>query len=372
MYAAYSEDRHLGVPANHCKPLHTIANCRMQLIPTTILAFLYFIVPVPGTMAWGKIGHQMVANLAWRRLSNETQATINKILIREDGTYGDDDDAGSPLASVANWADKVRFTHYYHWSTPLHYVDVQDTSIHGGCPCKKPGEVSDCNFWYERDCVGDMCAVGAIANYSTRLLEDSQPIISSTVQEYNLAREDIEFLTHMVGDIHQPLHSSRASDKGGNTFHVTFKPQMDHSFIDRYGYAHEGVWNLHSVWDNGIIERAMHDFFDNSREMFELDLTNIIEMAKGTGDLDHWLACADGHDKKCASSWAEESFDDALTWAYRNSDDEEVVNGSVLDDCYYETRVPVVKRKIAAAGVRLAYTLEVVLANKSASWLSTW
>ena len=114
------------------------------------------------------------------------------------------------------------------------------------------------------------------------------------------------------------------------------------------------------------------DFFGNSREMFELDLTNIIEMAKGTGDLDHWLACADGHDKKCASSWAEESFDDALTWAYRNSDDEEVVNGSVLDDCYYETRVPVVKRKIAAAGVRLAYTLEVVLANKSASWLSTW
>ena len=352
-----------------------IAKSKMQKILTIIMFVIYFLLPVPGTMAWGKIGHQMVADLAWRRLSNKTQATIREILIQEDGTYGDNDNAGSPLASVANWADKVRFTHNYHWSIPLHYVDVQDTLINGSCPCKTPGQVSYCNFHMERDCGGDRCAVGAIVNYSTYLLEFSQSDhhFQDTVKEYNLAWEAIAFLTHFVADIHQPLHVSRASDKGGNTLHVTFTPQMHQSFlINQDGFSHKG-WSLHSVWDDGIIERTMKDYFDNSCQLFELDLTKVIEMAKVTGDLDCWLACADGHDKKCVSSWAEESFDDALTWAYRNSNhNEEVVDGSVLDDFYYETRAPIVKRKLAAAGVRLAYTLELVLRNKTALWLSTW
>lgn len=148
---------------------------------------------------------------------------------------------------------------------------------------------------------------------------------------------------------------------------------MDQPFLmDQERFSHKG-WNWHSVQDNGIIECAMDDYFDNSQELFEFELTHVIEMANGTGNIDYQLACADRHDKKCVSSWAEEPFDDALTWAYKNSNNnQEVVHGSVLDDLYYETRVPVVKRKTAAAGVHLAYILELVLTKKAASWLSTW
>jgi hypothetical protein len=330
-------------------------------LATTIVICLAM---VPTATAWGKIGHQMVANLAWQRLSSKAQISVKAILIRDDGSYGDDDDAGSPLASVANWADKVRFTSLYHWSTPLHYVDVQDTTINGGCPCVEPGEESACTFIYERDCVDDICAAGAIANYSTRLLHRAQPLLRGRVLQCNSDREAIEFLTHFVGDIHQPLHASRASDLGGNSFHVKFEPETTSSFLDRDGSHHKG-WNLHSVWDDGIIERAMDDYFNSTRATFEDDLTKVIATAQQTGDLNLWLACADGHDKTCASSWAEESFQDALTWAYRTSDDEEVVDGSVLDELYYTTRLPVVKRKIAAAGVRLAHTLELVLSTRS-------
>jgi len=337
-----------------------------HLVPSIAAAVLF---QAPGAVAWGKVGHDMVANLAWYRLSNETKTMVKEILIREDGSYGDDDEAGSPLASVANWADKVRFTKLYHWSTPLHYVDVQDTAVDGGCPCKRPTEVSPCFFIYERDCVDDVCAAGAIANYSTRLLDRAQPLLRGASLEYNLAREAIEFLTHFVGDIHQPLHSSRVSDLGGNTFHVSFLPEKAQWTVDRDG-SHQKGWNLHSVWDDGIIERAMNDCFNNTREYFENDLINVIETAKATGDLDLWLACADGHDKTCTSKWAEESFEDALNWAYRTSNDEEVVDGSVLDELYYRTRLPVVKRKIAAAGVRLAYTLELVLSKQPDSYFA--
>jgi hypothetical protein len=51
----------------------------------------------------------------------------------------------------------------------------------------------------------------------------------------------------------------------------------------------------------------------------------------------------------------------ALTFAYRNSDDAEIVDGSVLDTSYYETRLEVVEKQLIAAGIRLAVTLENIL-----------
>jgi hypothetical protein len=50
-----------------------------------------------------------------------------------------------------------------------------------------------------------------------------------------------------------------------------------------------------------------------------------------------------------------------LTFAYRNSDDAEIVDGSVLDESYYETRLEVVQKQLIAAGIRLAVTLETIL-----------
>jgi hypothetical protein len=49
-----------------------------------------------------------------------------------------------------------------------------------------------------------------------------------------------------------------------------------------------------------------------------------IEKTANTGELDIWLNCADGRNKTCTSQWAAESLNDALVWAYRNTDDTEV------------------------------------------------
>jgi hypothetical protein len=63
-------------------------------------------------------------------------------------------------------------------------------------------------------------------------------------------KESLIFVTHFVGDIHQPLHSARKSDKGGNTFHVHFNATAKKAF-----FGHQKVeWNLHLVWDDGIID----------------------------------------------------------------------------------------------------------------------
>ena len=47
------------------------------------------------------------------------------------------------------------------------------------------------------------------------------------------------YLFHLIGDLHQPLHIGYGSDKGGNSFQLTFNSKKT---------------NLHGLYDYGIIE----------------------------------------------------------------------------------------------------------------------
>lgn len=218
--------------------------CRAPLIPPfLLLALLTLSAKVSG---WGHEGHCIVANIAYNRLTPDVQDAVDAILNYNvsdtelvnghDGKY--DPLNTSPLAAVANWADKVRFTTEYHWSTPLHFVDVRDDTIDGGCPCtRNVGEYGDmmndndgdaqhcsvhssCWFVYDRDCAKDICAVGGIANYTSLLVKNFHPssaagggLLDPTLlrgnQEHSPdrkrwsgwpAKEALMFLTHFVGE----------------------------------------------------------------------------------------------------------------------------------------------------------------------------
>ena len=52
----------------------------------------------------------------------------------------------------------------------------------------------------------------------------------------------LKYLGHWVGDVHQPMHVSFEDDRGGNGIAVT-------------GLC--GAANLHSAWDNCILERTL-------------------------------------------------------------------------------------------------------------------
>jgi hypothetical protein len=55
--------------------------------------------------------------------------------------------------------------------------------------------------------------------------------------------EALAFLIHFVGDIHQPLHAGDRADRGGNDLKTTYGVMP--------GY------NLHSVWDGLLADRAL-------------------------------------------------------------------------------------------------------------------
>lgn len=292
--------------------------------------------------AWGKIGHEIVGNLAWRRLSPAAQTAVSSIL---GDSYSPDN---SILGRISNWADEIKYVAGWHWSAALHYVDIEDTKIVGGCPVQNhTNSHSNCTFVYERDCADDRCVAGAVVNYTSR--------VTSTKSEQQ--RQALMFLVHFVGDIHQPLHVSRATDVGGNAIDVhwyaTTSGHLRNRIRRRRLYL---INNLHAVWDDGIIERYLDRSFNGSRTSLEealyADVPNIPQK---------WLTCTDGNKTECACQWAEESLEYALAYAYRDEYGAPIMSGDNLSMAYYERCVPVVKLRLTLAGVRLASTLETAL-----------
>jgi hypothetical protein len=233
-----------------------------------------------------------------------------------------------------------------------------------------------CQFDYARDCADDQCVAGAIVNYTSQLTPTGVEPKIRGLKGDPLLRESLMFLVHFVGDIHQPLHCSRESDRGGNTIDVHFNRSSSTTLGEtllsrketprssRRGLRHSHHSdNLHSVWDSSIIEKSMRDDYAGSREAMEDDLFNLIRKTKDSDEWKQWMDCPDGASRECTSQWGEESLDYALTWAYSNVDGTEVKDGDELSTGYYETRLPIVQERLAVAGLRLAVTLEIQLAG---------
>ena len=186
------------------------------------------------------------------------------------------------------------------------------------------------------------------------------------------SRSSLSFL-FIAGDIHQPLHASRGTDRGGNSIHVHFNDgdiETNKRIYDaRTGAIQKkGDWNLHSVWDDGLIDLAIKSLHNSSQVQFQKAVYEMVQEGESSGLIDTWLRCTDGFDVRCSSGWAEESFEDSLRWAYSDENSRGVVDGTTLSEEYFATRLHVVIRRLAAAGVRLGAVLENALGQDNSSW----
>ncbi|KAL6848251.1 hypothetical protein ACP4OV_022379 [Aristida adscensionis] len=285
--------------------------------PLLLLLVLFAALPAP-SHGWGVGGHLMVCQIAQGRLSGAAAAAVKELL----PSY-----AGGNLSSLCSWADDVKFR--YHWSAPLHYIDTPDDL---------------CTYSYDRDCkdedgVKGRCVAGAINNYTSQLLTyggSSYSSSSSLSSQYNLTQA-LLFLSHFIGDIHQPLHVGFTSDRGGNT-------------IDVHWYTRKTV--LHHVWDNNIIETAEDDFYAGGLADYIDALTkNITMQGEWSEQVPSWEGCGKNQ-TACPDIYATESITAACDWAYKGVDED-----STLDDAYFSSRLPIVNKRLAQGGVRLAATL---------------
>ncbi|MQL80111.1 hypothetical protein Taro_012560 [Colocasia esculenta] len=280
------EERKMG-----CVLSDGTAGSRFSSTPTasffavSLLVILVVIASAPGCQCWSKEGHIMTCRIAQGLLEPAAAHAVRNLL--PEYVKGD-------LSALCVWPDQVRDCHDPH-----------------GTP--------------------DMCVAGAIHNYTSQLMHYNH---GTSDRRYNLT-EALLFLSHFMGDIHQPMHVGFTSDEGGNT-------------IDLRWFKHKS--NLHHVWDREIILTALADYYGKSMEVFQADIETNFTSGIWSEDVSSWGDCDSLF--SCPKKYASESISLACKWGYKG-----VRHGDILADDYFNSRLPIVTRRIAQGGVRLAMAL---------------
>jgi hypothetical protein len=175
----------------------------MKKLTTVIMAGLVLFILPNRILAWGKTGHDIVAEIAFHYLDDSTKKNVQHYLKK------------MSIEEAANWMDDMRTNSYYDYMRPWHYVNVGKDSSY--IPSVK-----------ERDILIILNSVVAELRHKDSLKEKN-------------VREDLYLLFHLMGDLHQPLHVGYGIDRGGNDIEL--------SFINKGGHT-----NLHKVWDFEIID----------------------------------------------------------------------------------------------------------------------
>ncbi|MGY3055038.1 hypothetical protein ACVWYG_003249 [Pedobacter sp. UYEF25] len=156
--------------------------------------------------AWGVLGHRIVGQIAESYLSNKAKKGVKGVLGYES------------LAIAANWADFIKSDSNFNYLGSWHYVNLaaglDQSQVFNYLETEKMPNV------YNK--IPEMIKV----------LKDK----TSTVSQKQLA---MRMLVHLVGDLHQPMHTARKDDKGGNNVYVTWFGQKS---------------NLHRIWDSDLVD----------------------------------------------------------------------------------------------------------------------
>jgi hypothetical protein len=155
----------------------------------------------------------------------------------------------------------------------------------------------------------------------------------------------MEFIIHLVGDIHMPLHAEGIA-RGGNDIKVLFGGSST---------------NLHFIWDVSILQKLTASNESTERSAAALWAKKLYErspwpFAVGAVAIEAPLAAAHFIDLSRPEDYALEWATESNRWNcdYVLRDNTSALVGQELDGDYYEGAVPIVEDLIAKAAGRLA------------------
>ncbi|MBC7886337.1 MAG: S1/P1 nuclease [Ferruginibacter sp.] len=190
------------------------------MIPTSIkkLAWIgiFFYLPFV-SMAWGVEGHRIVGEIADGYLTKKAKKEIIKIL----GTES--------IAMASNWADFVKSDSSYNYLSNWHYINF-----------KSGLSANEIQAYLNKDTATD-----AYTKINFLVVELKKKELSPEKKTLYL-----RLLVHLVGDIHQPMHTGRLEDLGGNKIRVLW-------FNDSK--------NLHQLWDDQLIQFQQLSYTEYAR-----------------------------------------------------------------------------------------------------------
>lgn len=277
------------------------------------LALLLLVLPGQA-QAWGFYAHRQTASIAEANISPAARAEIRRLL-RAEKLLGTPKCPLATLQDASVWADCIRGEGWrWGYTAPWHY---RTTPI-----CEAYNLRANC----------------ANGNCVTAQIERAHRVLSDRSLPDPVRLEALAFLVHFAGDIHMPLHSGDKDDRGGN------------DRVTDYGIIPE--LNLHWIWDGPLAERAISDPADPVARRYAP--AERAELGGGT-----------------AADWGRESWQIARDFIYPTAfHTEDVCSGDLpkktaLTQEDIVAGVPIARRRVVQAGIRIAELLESALGPKS-------
>lgn len=138
-------------------------------------------------------------------------------------------------------------------------------------------------------------------------------------------QENLYFLIHLIGDMHQPLHIGRKEDMGGNKIQVKW---------------FNGSTNLHSLWDSKLIDFQKYSYTEYARLL-------------------------DVHPKKDLKHWTEGNLEEWLYDSYQKANHiyNSVEPNEKLSYRYNYDYIQLLEEQLLKGGLRMAKVLNEILAH---------
>lgn len=201
--------------------------------------------------SWWETGHRTVARIAAAHLTPAARTRIARILEVPDN----EEEITTALVRDSTWADETKNeTQTGDW----HFIDLA---------------IQDHKSDIAERCPNDNCAPARIRLFAAQLAgHPAHPGNTRWSQ-----RDALRYLVHLMGDIHQPLHTISDADLGGNC------EQLDPPI--------EKATNLHALWDGGIIDEINTSDQTLAQELEAeiADFSKHREHVLTEGDVDDWV-----------------------------------------------------------------------------------
>jgi hypothetical protein len=320
--------------------------------------------------AWGNTGHEAVAYVAWQQMDAATRMRALALLKNVPTIHTDSaeipgytdwvTDLPAGLSNdqknlylfmrAATWADSIKHHGLHDSDTPpaglTNEVNIgfDDQDSHGYW------HFIDQPFASDGEAVPNTPSPNAVTQINA-LRADIASAEGDVLKAY-----DMVWLEHLVGDIHQPLHSSvryfgGSGDLGGNLVKIKLPVAMEHKF--QCSPSKSSPRELHAFWDD-LPGSCPADTGLAAAEAVAKGLPLLLTQPDLPG--------ADKVVDADPSDWASDSFALAKKDAYAapigdGLQPDDGTKGFPITDAYYTQAINDAKSQVALAGARLAKLL---------------
>ncbi|HET7536548.1 MAG TPA: S1/P1 nuclease [Candidatus Didemnitutus sp.] len=291
---------------------------------------------VVGCLAWGNLGHQAVATVAWNELNPKARNAVTAICAGDQSVFNQLTGLEG-LKRGATWPDFIRDQYR------LDDFTGPNATLHifGSIGVPRASKADHLHY-ADRDTAGHLLEPNGQSAIAAINL--CRAVLKNSASTPRAKAEALAFVTHCVGDLHQPLHAGYEKDRGGNSIE-DLKVVKGADAHGQLQYDSSAPEKLHSIWDSYLFKnRGYTD--TQAQKLYDKVLKPKVSKLKAT-------AAAD----MAPESWAESSFQLAKEKAYVDEHGQTIADSTVLSRAYIERGEKVADQQVVLAGLRLANIL---------------